>query len=761
MSRLKNNNNKKRETSLKLFKGELGPAETTTKRSIINRGRAVTVLMIVLLVGLIGQLANLMLVDSKNYKQQALSQYTSEYTIPAARGVIYDRNMNVLAENITVETCFISPADIESETERVSICSGLSQILDVPYDEIYQRALKTTSRYQVIKKELNAEIADMVRTFVLANELSHCVYLRESTKRYYPYGSLAANLIGFTGSDGQGLAGLEAYYDSVLSGTDGRVVIGRDGNGDELPFKYESYIDAVDGTDIVLTIDIYIQSVVQKYCEQAYYEYDPNEKVMCTIMDVTNGEVLALGVYPTYDLNDPYTLDSDSQALLDAYVGTGEQVSSYKTELLNKMWRNKFVSDTYEPGSTFKIVTTAIALEEGVSTVDDTYFCQTMHIANYDIRCHSHVSHGEQSLATALQNSCNPAFVQLGLKIGSPLFLKYFGEFGYTESTGADIGGQASTIYDSGPLPDISLAVYSFGQTFKVTPLAHLRAVSAVANDGYLVTPHFVKSQIDDDRTIIKSYEYPETRQVISSTVSEQIMSILAEATTSGSTVNARVEGYNVAAKTGTSQKRDVVSEEGFEPYVSSCVAFAPAEAPQISILFAVDEPTGDKYYGGVVAAPYVSKVLSEVLPYMGFEKTAVSSDYNNIKLIDYRGAKLSDAILDIENRGLNVRVVGNGNTVISQFPKYNTMVNKDGVVVLVTDESEQARDCVVPDVSNCTISEAIKRLTNAGLNISVIGYSKENSDKLRASTQSHTAGTYVTAGTVVEVTFIDPSVTD
>ncbi|HPE95837.1 MAG TPA: hypothetical protein PLT66_07225, partial [Bacillota bacterium] len=266
---------------LKLFRGELRQSEVTTKKSIINRGRAVTVIIIVLLSGLIFQLVRLMLIDSSNYKQKALSQYTSEYAVSASRGVIYDRNMNVLAENVTVETCFISPYDIEDEEERVLICSGLSAILDATYDEIYTRAMKTSSKYQVIENSLNAEKADQVRAFILANKLSHCVYLRESTMRYYPYGSLAASLIGFTGSDGQGLMGLEAYYNSVLSGTAGRVVIGKDGNGDELPFKYESYIDAIDGENVITTLDIYVQSVVAKYCEQAYAEYKPNGSIEC------------------------------------------------------------------------------------------------------------------------------------------------------------------------------------------------------------------------------------------------------------------------------------------------------------------------------------------------------------------------------------------------------------------------------------------------------------------------------------------------
>ena len=739
-------------------KGELKRKDATTKRSIVSRGKVTMIASIICLAFLIIRLVFLMLIDENNYRQRALNQYTSEYTISAKRGTIYDRNMNVLAENITVETCFISPYHIDQLKNPAllrTICDGLSEILDIPYDEIFAKAQKTNSQYQVIKKNLDTDTADKVRTFILANNLSQCVHLREATMRYYKYGSLASHLIGFTNSDGKGAMGIEAYYDDILTGIDGRVVIGKDGMGNELPYKYESYVDAIDGSNIVLTIDAYIQSVAEKYCKEAYDEYKPNHRVTCLVMDPTTGEMLACAMYPTFDLNDPYKMDERSLELFNSFTGTASEITAYKYKLLNEMWRNTAVSDTYEPGSTFKVLTTAIGLEEGVTTVNDQYVCKTMEVYDYKIHCHSAVGHGTQSMAQALQTSCNPAFVQLNQKIGSKLFMKYFADFGYTGSTGADIGGQGSSIYQETLLP-VSLAVYSFGQTFKITPLSHIRGLSTIANGGNLVTPHFVSSVVDENKSLVKSFDYSAVRQVISSKVSETLLNILYDGTLSGSTRNVCVDGYKISAKTGTSQKRDVFYEDGFRPYISSCIAYAPTEAPGVSVLFLVDEPTGEEYYGGTVAAPYVSKVLSEVLPYMGYEKQfETASKYNTIKIGNYRGSYAENVKENLEKRGIDCIILGNGDIVYNQIPKAESMLTEDGLVVLVTDpELVRPKTSKVPDLTDCSINEAMDKLARQELNIKVTGWTSDNHNEFKVKTQSVEPGTMVEAGTMITVEF-------
>lgn len=713
---------------------------------------------IICLALLIIRLVFLMMIDNEKYRQRALNQYTSEYTIPAKRGTIYDRNMNVLAENITVETCFISPYHIalyKTESDVRTICDGLSEILDISYDEIYAKVQKTTSKYQVIKKNLDTDTANVVRTFILANNLSQCVHLEEATTRYYEYGSLGCHLIGFTNSDGTGLTGLEAYYDDILTGIDGKAIRGQDGVGNDLPYKYETIVDAIDGSNIVLTIDAHIQAVAEKYCKEAYEEYRPNHRVTCLIMDPTTGDMLACAMYPTFDLNDPYKMDERSQELFNNFKGSASEISNYKYQLLNTMWRNTAVSDTYEPGSTFKVLTTAIGLEEGVTTVNDQYVCKTMEVYDYKIHCHSAVGHGTQSMAQALQTSCNPAFVQLNNKIGSDLFMKYFANFGYTGTTGADIGGQAKSIYQEKLLP-VSLAVYSFGQTFKITPLSHIRGLSTIANGGNLVTPHFVSGVVDENKNLTKSFEYSPVRQVISSDVSRTLLDILYDGTLSGSTRNVCVDGYKISAKTGTSQKRDVFYEDGFRPYISSCIAYAPTESPGVSVLFLVDEPTGEEYYGGTVAAPYVSKVLSEVLPYMGYEKQfETESKYNTIKIGNYRGSYAENVKANLAERGIDCIILGDGDIVYNQLPKAESLLTKDGVVVLMTDP-ELARPLTsrVPDLTDCSINEAMDKLAREDLNIKVTGWTSDNHREFKVKTQSVAPGTMIEAGTMITVEF-------
>lgn len=729
--------------------------EKVTMKSINWRSTAAVAIVIVMLAGLVGRLAYLQLINYEQYRNDALEQYTTEYTIAAHRGTLYDRNMTVLAKSISVETVFISPKHIKSTSETSVIADGLAEILGVDRATILDKASKTQSQYQIIKKNVDLATADLVRQFILDNDLSHCVHLEEGSKRYYYYGSLASHVIGFTGVDNQGIYGIERYYDDILKGVDGRVIKGQDGIGNDLDYKYESYIDAIDGSNMVLTIDWTIQSILEKYLQEAYDENNPRNRAMGVIMDVNTGEILAMSIVPGYDLNNPYTLDAKSQALLDSFAGTQEQVTTYKSTLLYQMWNNKVVSEPYETGSTFKVVTAAMALEEKVVDLDDTFVCPSSGIVvgGIPIHCHKAGGHGIQTFVEALQNSCNPSFVQIGLKIGNDLFYKYVDQFGYFEKTGIDIGDEASTIWHKN-FNEVELAVSAFGQTFKVTPIAHIRALAAVANGGYLVTPHFAKALIDDDMNVIKTFEYDNSRQVVSQSVCDTIIGILKDGIKVGSTKNAYVEGYNIAAKTGTSEKKDVAGEDGFTPYVSSCIAYAPAEDPQIIIYIAIDEPTGTDYYGGLIAAPVISKVLTEVLPYMKIPKNNTDADNTySVNIDDYRGMTPEEAKSALTGLKLNCKIVGEGSKIVDQLPRFGETISEGGKVILYTDDQRLERTISVPNLSGLSPSAAANKLIAAGLNIKITGAYQSGSGS-KASSQSIESGSMVTEGTVIEVEF-------
>jgi stage V sporulation protein D (sporulation-specific penicillin-binding protein) len=548
------------------------------------------------------------------------------------------------------------------------------------------------------------------------------------------------------GDDNTGLAGIEYTYDEYLKGTNGRAVKATDAAGNPLPFKYESFIEAQDGLNIVTTIDYTIQSILEKYILEAYRDNNPNEKVTGIVMDVNTGEILASALYPNYDLNEYNSLSDYYQLKLDSFEGNEEERSQYRSQLMYEMWDNSMVSKTYEPGSTFKIITSCMALEEDVIKPSDQFTCKTINIAGHNIHCHSHTGHGVQDFATALKNSCNPAFVQIGTKVGTKLFEQYFEAFGYAEPSKTDILGEAASIYyktTNTQFEALELAVYSFGQTFKVTPLQHLRAVSAIANGGYLVTPHIAKALLDNQGNTVKTFEFEKARQVVSQETCDIVLNALIN-----STKNANVNGYNVVSKTGTSQKRD--KEDGY--YVSSCVTFAPAEDPQIAILVLVDEPTGSQYYGSLVAAPVISKVLTEVLPYMGIEPT--HAETNNITLSSYIGSEVSSARIVLEEMGVKCIVKGDGSVVTDQIPSAGSVITENGVIVLYTDGEAIEETVKVPNVINFTPSAANKAVINNNLNISIKGIFENDYTNCMVVSQTPAAGEYVAPGTVIEVLF-------
>lgn len=725
---------------------------TTSGRVVVIRSRVALGVILAFMFLLVVRFAYLQIIDPKDYRNAALDQYTSSVTIEAKRGAIYANDGTTeLAVSATVYNCFISPFDIENDEQMNLIADGLSTILSVDKDEIVNKAKNKKSKYQIIKKFMNDIEEDAVRAFVSENKLEGKINLEETTKRYYRYSSFAAQLIGFTGSDNQGLTGIELMYDQYLAGVDGKSVKATDAYGKEIDTGVGStYVSAVDGYNVVTTIDWSIQNTVEKFIKQAYEEHKPNGRVECLVMDVDSGELLASAIYPSYDLNNYTQLNEYYQLQYDQIIGSDEERAAEKSKLLNMMWNNTIATETYEPGSTFKIITSAMALEEGVVSYDSSSFSCSgkFDVAGTIIHCHNTHGHGTQTFSQALVNSCNPAFIQIGSAIGANTFKKYFDEFGYTSLSGADVRGEASTIYyestgtEFGPL---NLAIYSFGQTFKVTPLQHLRAVSAIANGGYLVVPHTVKSLVDNDGNVVKTFEYENDRQVISTETCNRIIKSL-----TNSTKNASVSGYNIVSKTGTSEKRDTEEDD----YISSCVSFAPAEDPQIAILVLVDEPTSGQHFGSAVAAPIVSNILTEVLPHLGIapntDDTALVTvpNYKN-STVDYAKRKIEEEL------GVKCVVRGNGDKVTHQLPASGTVIYNDGVVILYTEGADVEANATVPNLVDKSPSAAIKSLINNNLNVSISGIFNNDFKNCKVISQSVPAGEKVLPGTVIELEFL------
>lgn len=734
----------------------------------------VLIAMTVLLGILVFRLYYLQLVDYKKYQSGAFDQYTTEISISPKRGTIYDRNMTVLSVSATVETVFISPNEIIPEQESL-IADFLSRTLEVDRQSIVEKIAKKNSKYQRIKRKIEREVADEIRKFIDENDVKG-IHLEEDTKRYYPYGNLASHVIGFTNSDNVGIYGVEAYYEQYLKGTSGKVITAQNARGKEMPFEYESYIGAENGTSVVMTIDWQIQSILEKNLEIALKDTNARNRVFGLIVDVKTGEVLAMSTKPDYDLNDPYTLDEASQKLLDEFsskpytdengntaLPTEEVENAYYKELIEALWKNKAITEIYEPGSTFKLITSAMALEENIPEVQSGHLFNctgSKRVGGYTVGCHKKSGHGIENFEQGLQNSCNPVFMEIAQSLGKNKFYEYFEAFGFTQKTGIDLAGEVSSLYhtDINQFNETELSVYSFGQTFKITPLQLISAVSAVANGGKLIKPHVVKALVDDEGNTVKEFSPEVVRQVCTPETSATIMKYLENGITIGSTKNAYVKGYNVGAKTGTSQKRD---KEG-NLYIGSCVAFAPTNDPEIAILIAIDEPVGE-YYGGTIAAPVVSSVLSEVLPYLNVETTSKYDDTaaKQITVSDFTGLSVVSAKNSLKNSGLTAKVIGSGDVVTNQLPKYLTKVTEGGVVVLYTDGESEVSNVTVPDVVGHTPANALKILVNAGLNIKFDGAYREDIGGTVAQRQTPEAGQSVTPGTAVSVEFIHTDNTD
>lgn len=690
------------------------------------------------------------------YREYANAQQLSEDTIPADRGTIYDTNGEVLAESYTVWTVQLSPVTIDQEDKEM-VAQFLAETLELDYETVLKQC-QQTNRYAVVKKQVEKPEADKIREFAQENGIT-AIALIEDTKRYYPNNDLASHVIGYVGSDNQGLGGIELEYDDILTGTPGKIVSAADANGNAIATTYESEYAPVDGQSLVLTIDSQIQYYVEKALDQAVVDRNPSGGACAIVMNVNNGEILAMASYPDYNPNDPFTLyTSTQQAKLNQPVSEGSTTTYTNSDLLYQQWNNKCTSWTYQPGSVFKIFTGSSALEEGVIDMNTTFSCTgSMQVADRTFRCHNAAGHGVQTLLDAYVNSCNPAFIQIGQALGVHKFSEYYELYGFTEKTGIDLPGEeggSSNLYipeaDMGP---VELASSSFGQTTMVTPIQMATAISAAVNGGYLYQPHVVKEVLDQNGNVVQSYDATLKRQVISEEVSAELRECLEAMVSANGGSTAYIEGYRIGGKSGTSQKNN---QDGH--YVGSFAAFAPADDPEIVAMVVVDDPdlTLGSYYGSAVAGPALQSIMGDTLSYLGYSKEFTAEQIAAMEKTapSLTGKDIETATSDAAASGFEVRVIGSGDTVRDQMPRNGTAMAEGSTILLYTDDTV-ATTCTVPNVVGMRPSDANYTLTAAGLNVSYnegVGGTPQSTAVV--TSQNYPEGTQLPAGSVVNINF-------
>lgn len=755
---------------------------------------------VVIFIPLLVRLYDLQITNHEYYQELAISQQTRDVAVTANRGTIYDSKGTPLALSSTAYDIIVSPRDLDTVQENYkkkveayqngesktapgpeptdeAVASGLAEILGMDKDTILLRLQKDTS-YVRLAAKVEQDVNEQVMAFKLEYSLSNALYSTPTSKRYYPHSSLAAQVIGFVNSENEGAYGMEAYYDSELSGETGRVVTAKNGNGTEMLSRYENYYDATDGNNLNLTIDATIQYYCERALEKGIEMYDVQNGGFAIAMDPNTGAILAWANSPTYDLNNPSTVtDPDTLAELETLKATyGEDSDEYKEALGNAQllqWRNKAINDTYEPGSTFKSVVLAAALEEGVVSESDTFECTgSVNIAGSTIRCSDRKGHGTQTLAKAVANSCNPAFIAIGQRLGAERFYDYLEDFGFLETTGIDMQGEAnSTVWSrewfTGPYGEASLATASFGQRFNVTPIQLITAASAVINGGHLMQPYVLESITDADGNVIQSTEPTERRQMVSEATSEKCRIILEGVVNGGTGKNAYQAGYRIGGKTGSSETLED------DHTIVSFLGFAPADDPQVVVLIAFDNPkptspggnyTAGGYYisGGVMGATRAGELLANILDYMGVEKQYTAEELSGADVLapSVTGLSLADAQAKAEAVGLTVRTVGSGETVTDQIPIQGASIPGGSEMVLYMGEAKPTDQVEVPDLSGKSPETVRQTLSNLGLYMKATGVSDYYTSSTIAAGQSIAAGTMVDRGTVVEVQFMDNTAT-
>ncbi len=702
------------------------------------------------------------------YQQRAIAQQLRTTPITANRGTIYDRNGNTLAVSATVWTVLFSPHDID-DAEAEILADGMSEILGVDREFVIEKAKNKKNYYQIVKKKVEKETADKVIAFATEHKIAG-VSLQKDSKRYYPYGSLGSSVLGFVNEENQGAYGIESYYNTTLSGTPGKVVAAKNAWGTDMPFSYQEMYDAKDGHSLVLTLDETIQHMLDKHLETAVVEHKVRNRAAGIIMDVKTGEILGMTTKPDFDPNEAYEIaDPAAKAAVEALRGDDEAYQQALNAARFAQWNNKCISEPYEPGSVFKIVTLSTGLETGAVVPSNHFHCPGFYmVGNVRKGCWKTAGHGDQDLAAAVRNSCNPAFMMVGQRIGAERFYDYFSNFGFTETTGVDLPGEAIGSYHSKKALtnpndyENSLTSCSFGQTFKVTPLQLITAVAAAVNGGTLYEPHVVKQILDAEGNIVQSIEPNAKRQVISAETSAIVCQMLETVVTEGSGKNSYIPGYRIGGKTGTSEKIDLMNKTGEDRKVLSFVGIAPMDDPQIACLVLLDEPTLVNEYGSTIAAPVVGSILADVLPYLGMEKVYTEEELKKLDVyVENQVAKVAhDAQSACTRTGLNARIIGGGGIVVSQIPAAGSTVPKGSTIMLYTDESAESDVVTVPDVIGKSGLVVNRLVLNAGLNIKITGVGIENENAVAAK-QTPAGGTEVPRGTVVTIDFADTTLHD
>ncbi|MBQ3878721.1 MAG: PASTA domain-containing protein [Oscillospiraceae bacterium] len=738
--------------------------------SMFRRTVVVAVLLgVVAFAILIGWLAKVQLVDYEDYQKRAVSQQTRNEIIPASRGSIYDANMNTLAVSVSSETVCISPADID-ENELDLVCEGLAALLgpkyNVTYEDVEKKASNKKSYYAYIVKKVDEETANAVRTFIKEYKLGSEIFLVEDSSRYYPYGRLGSQILGFCGTDNNGLYGIEYSMDGTLQGTPGRIVSQKNAAGTDLNIDFEQYYDAVDGSDIVLSID----AVIQGYLESALEEARANagaKHVSGIVMDVRNAQIKAMATDPNFDPNDPFVIPHES--ILDEIrqvEDPDERKTAYSAALAD-LWTNGVISTSYEPGSVFKIITAAMALEESVTTLyDNSFVCNgsgSITILDRTIGCWSDKPHGQETFLDGIKNSCNPVFIDVSRRLGGSNFFKYFVAFGLTEKTGIELSGEsggASILYHSetelNTIP-ITLATSSFGQTFNVTPLQMITAVSAAVNGGTLYKPCLIRQIVGSDGTILESHEAERVRQVVTSQTSRDLCFALEKVVSEGTGSNAYVKGYSVGGKTGTTVKT-VESTEDAKVYISSFLGLAPTDAPQLAVLILVDEPDPNKTHSGnMLAAPYVAEVLEKSLHYLGVDPVYTPDEYQtlDVTIPDFTGMSLREVEEYMKLYDLNYRIEGEAEFVTSQMPVPGALIPRSEEIVIYMGGSKPNYSVGIPNVVGMTLSGIQRLLRNSPLYIRAVGNTSTNTKTLSVR-QEPEYGEFVEAGSVLTVYFVN-----
>ena len=740
------------------------------------------------------QLFQLQINRHDELQARAADQQTLSTTITASRGTIYDRNGNALAVSASTETIFLSPLEIAERSEAIDgssensrlknqyeeyVARGLARILDLEEDYLLQVMEKTYSQYEVIREKAEQDVADQVRRFIngeiddQGNEVPEDdqkslrlrgIYLSADSKRYYPYHTLASHVIGFINKENRGAYGTEAVYESVLQGVSGLTVSAKDANNQPMLYQYEQYFDAQDGNSVYLTIDTTIQSYLESGLEEAVLKYQVKNGGTAICLDVNTGAILGMASYPNYDLEN-YNAIYTQILQQELELASAEEYAATLEKLQYQQWRNKCINDTYEPGSTFKILTLSMALEEGAASTSSTYDCKGYLMVpgwSLPIHCDKRTGHGHQTLAEATANSCNPAFMTMAMELGTDTFYDYMEAFGLLDKTGVDLQGeQKGVAKDRDGFGIVDLATYSFGQNFTVTPLQLIAAQAACINGGYLYVPYVVEKIVDSSGNVVEQHDATPVRQVISEETSKTVCQILQYVVDEGTGRNGAVLGYKVGGKTGTAEKN------GSDDVVVSFVCMAPADDPQVILLMTLDSPgrdTGTYVSGGQMVAPATSEILENILPYLGIdpEYTAEEVVGADATVPNVIGMTLEQAEQRLKDYGFaHYKTVGGGETVTDQTPLGGAIVPGNAEIILYLGEEKPDTLCTVPSVVGLSASEANKRLSEAGLIMKVTGNTNQSSKTVIAISQSQAQGTQLEAGSVVEVRFGDTSIQD